>query len=408
MRVCMVVYSFYESDNRVLRYAESLVRRGDDVTVIALRREGQPPREVFNGVNLHRIQKRIKNESRKTTYLARLMKFFAKSATILTTLHLRRPFDFVHVHNMPDFLVFTAFFAKLFGAKVVLDFHDIVPELYVDKFHGDSKSLLYRAFVVVEKVSAMFADHVIVSNHLWDKTLVARSVKDGKCTVILNYPSESIFYKRPRDRNNGRFVIVYPGGLYLRQGVDVAIRAFALIKDRAPFADFHLYGEGTDREFLEALVAGLGLQDRVFFKGYLPIYKIADVVANADLGVEPKKSDVFGNNALSTKIFEFMCLKVPVIASDTAAHRHYFNDSVVKFFKSGDEKELADVLLDLIEKQDKREQLTENALAFVKDYLWELNKSVYLDVVDSLVKGKGQCGGPSDAGTGPGDDGGLA
>ncbi len=32
----MVVYSFYEVDNRVVRYAESLVKRGDDVSVIAL------------------------------------------------------------------------------------------------------------------------------------------------------------------------------------------------------------------------------------------------------------------------------------------------------------------------------------------------------------------------------------
>ena len=32
----MLVYSFYESDNRVMRYARALVERGDQVDVIAL------------------------------------------------------------------------------------------------------------------------------------------------------------------------------------------------------------------------------------------------------------------------------------------------------------------------------------------------------------------------------------
>ena len=64
MRVCMVAYSFYESDNRVMRYAEALTARGDEVEVFALRREGRLKREVVNGVHVFRIQERVKNERR--------------------------------------------------------------------------------------------------------------------------------------------------------------------------------------------------------------------------------------------------------------------------------------------------------------------------------------------------------
>ena len=35
-KVCMLAYSFYESDNRIMRYARALVERGDEVDVIAL------------------------------------------------------------------------------------------------------------------------------------------------------------------------------------------------------------------------------------------------------------------------------------------------------------------------------------------------------------------------------------
>ena len=41
MTICMLTYSFYEGDTRVMRYAEALAKRGDRVDVIALRRDEQ-------------------------------------------------------------------------------------------------------------------------------------------------------------------------------------------------------------------------------------------------------------------------------------------------------------------------------------------------------------------------------
>jgi len=60
-KICMLVYSFYESDNRVMRYARALVERGDQVDVIALSDGKQQPFEIVEGVNVHRIQRRERN-----------------------------------------------------------------------------------------------------------------------------------------------------------------------------------------------------------------------------------------------------------------------------------------------------------------------------------------------------------
>ena len=49
MKACMVAYTFYETDNRVRRYAEALVNRGDQVDAIVLARDGQPSFEVIQG-----------------------------------------------------------------------------------------------------------------------------------------------------------------------------------------------------------------------------------------------------------------------------------------------------------------------------------------------------------------------
>ena len=62
LRVCMLAYTFYETDNRVIRYAESLSKIGVHVDVIALRKHGQRNFGIINNVRVHRIQERVVDE----------------------------------------------------------------------------------------------------------------------------------------------------------------------------------------------------------------------------------------------------------------------------------------------------------------------------------------------------------
>jgi UPF0288 family protein (methanogenesis marker protein 3) len=73
MRACMVAYTFYEPDNRVRRYAETLVKRGDQVDAIVLRQPGQQSRTVVSGVNVYKIQGRKINEKMKIQNLFKLL-----------------------------------------------------------------------------------------------------------------------------------------------------------------------------------------------------------------------------------------------------------------------------------------------------------------------------------------------
>ncbi len=139
----MVTHSFYESDNRVIRYAESLAPRSDHVDVVALRRAPDLAREeTIGGVSVFRIQDRFgKDQNFKSgSYLWPLLRFLAASSWGLTRRHWRRRYDLVHVHNIPDFLVFAAWSPKLTGAKMILDIHDIVPELFASKFGASRQS----------------------------------------------------------------------------------------------------------------------------------------------------------------------------------------------------------------------------------------------------------------------------
>ncbi len=369
-----------------MRYAEALVKRGDVVDVIALGKEGTPRYEEIRGVKVYRIQKRTIDEKGKLSYLLKLTAFLFNSLIFLTNKHREKPYNLIHVHSVPDFEVFATIFSKLQGAKIILDIHDIVPEFYASKFNQNEKSIVFKALVMLERLSSKYADHVIISNHLWEKTILSRSVERDKCTVIMNYPDESIFYQRPRERNDGKFVMIYPGTLGWHQGLDIAIQAFALIKDQVPEAEFHIYGRGPEKKNLERLIAELGLENRVFIKETVPIDQIGKIMANADLGIIPKRNDPFGGEAFSTKILEFMALGVPVIVAETKIDRFYFNDSVLKFFKPDDANDLAQCMLSLRSDKTLRDRFRENAQKFVEDYNWTKKKQEYFSLVDSLIK----------------------
>jgi glycosyltransferase involved in cell wall biosynthesis len=384
MNVCMISYSIYDSDARVMRYAETLARRGDRVDVIALSAGDGPPCEIVNGVNVFRIQSRTRKEKSKFSYLFRIILFFVRASLFVARRELKVKYRLVHVHSVPDFLVFAAWLPKLRQAKIILDIHDILPELYASKFGCSEESLMYKVLLGIERWSAAFADHVIVANHIWRDRLISRSVASSKCSVILNFPDRNLFARSGRTRDTKKIVMIYPGSLNWHQGVDIAIRSFARIREQAPNSEFHVYGAGPAQAGLEALANELGLNDRVKFNGARHLTEIVEVMENADVGVVPKRNDPFGDEAFSTKILEFMAMGVPVIVSGTKVDRYYFNDSVVKFFIPGDDSDLAHAMLTLLNSLEQRRALARNATKFVEDYDWDRNKYRYLDIVDRL------------------------
>jgi glycosyltransferase involved in cell wall biosynthesis len=385
-RACMLSYSFYESDNRVRRYAESLVKQGYQVDAFALRRDPmQPDREVIDGVTLHRIQERRKDEKNPLDHLTRLLRFTFRAARHLAEEHRARRYDLVHVHNPPDFLTFAAWRAKADGARVILDIHDVVPELYGNKFKSAGGEFILAALKWVEKLSMRFADHVIVSNHLWHEKIVRRSVRESKTSVLVNHVDPAIFHPRARTRDDGKFILTFPGSLSWHQGLDIAINAFAKIQHDLPNAEFHIYGVGSARPGLEEQVRTLGLTEKVLFREVVPLPEVPAIMANADLGVVPKRADSFGDEAYSTKIMEFMSQGTPVIASRTKIDSYYFDESVLCFFEPENVDDLASCILRLARDKEYRETLRENGLAYAQRHNWETKKDEYLGVVRRLL-----------------------
>ena len=390
MKICMITHSYYETDNRVMRYAETLAAGGNQVDVICLRLSDEDADTSINGVNVFKIQNRSKNRHGRGAHLFPVLKFLLRSSWLLTQRHQKLHYDLIHVHSVPDFMVFAAWYPKLTGTKVILDIHDILPELYASKFGVNKSSIIYKLLLIIEKVSAQLADHVIIANDIWRERLIARSVPARKCTAILNFPDREVFHKRGIPHNDGKFVMLYPGTLNHHQGLDIALRAFSRICKDMPQLEFHIYGRGPDRETLANLADELQLGQQFVLHDILPLREIAGVMETADLGIVPKRGDSFGDEAFSTKTLEFMSLGVPLIVAATTIDKYYFTDSLVRFFRCGDEDALSEAMLDLVSKPELRLKLAQNGLEFAEHNDWSHNKGRYLDLVDSLMTGRNE------------------
>jgi glycosyltransferase involved in cell wall biosynthesis len=384
----MIAYSFYESDSRIMQYAHALTDRGDSVDVIALAHTGAPRVEVIDGVHVYRIQKREINERNAVSFLFRIIRFLFTAMAVLTWKHIRNPYQLVHVHSVPDFLVGAALPLRLAGVPVILDSHDILPEFYASKFGVGQNSLMYRALLMVERWSARLSSHVIIANHLWYQRLTGRAVTKEKCTAICNYPDPKLFYLRPKTKHDDTFLLMYPGSLNWHQGVEIAVRAFALVHEKIDKAAFDIYGEGPLRKDLEKLIEELDLKHKIHVYDYRPTDEIADLMSTADLAVVPKRaSSMFGNEAASTKIQEFMAVGVPVIVSRTKIDSFYFNESMVTFVESENVEALADAIIALYKDPNRRRAQVESANRHIERNNWNVQQHEYLRIVDSLTGG---------------------
>lgn len=382
----MICHSDYAGDTRVMRYAEALAGRGDRVEVISLRGDEKQPREErMGGVTVVRVQDRLAKRERSAAGLAwPLLTFALRARRELQRRHRQQRYDLVHVHTMPDFLVFCANGLRRDGTRLLLDVHDLVPEFFASKFGAAASRYTDIALRFVERLSARQADHVILASDLWRARYTQRTNTTTRCSVLVNKVDTTIFHPPAGVRSTPGPRVLFPGGLERHQGVDLAIRAFAKLKMARSTAEFHIYGDGREKTALQRLAAELGLGEAVRFFAPVAARDVPAIMAQADLGVVPKRADGFGNEAYSTKIMEFMAVGVPVIVANTAVDRHYFTSDLVRFFPAGDADALADAMIKLLDDRPATQALAARALAHAFAHSWNVQRPGYLELVDDL------------------------
>ena len=345
-RVGMVVFSHYPADPRPRRAAEALIQEGASVDLICEWDEKSPKRERQDNLTITRIPIRHFRGG-VLNYAYQYFAFIVWSSLLFARRMLRRRYDLIHVHNMPDVLVASAILPSLFGAKVILDQHDPMPELMMTIFGKNEKSLSVRVIRLLEKWSLRRAHLVITVNEACRRIFSERSCPFDKVAVIMNCPDAALFPFRPAcsyplRATDARFVIMYHGSLVERNGLDLAVDAMARLVPKVPNAELRVFGRSTP--YLERVmqkVRELGLENHVCYLGSRKLELLAGEIEKCDLGVIPNQRNTFTDINTPTRIFEYLALGKPVIAPRTAGICDYFGPESLFFFESGNSTDLA-------------------------------------------------------------------
>jgi len=402
-RHCMVVHAYYPlTETRVRREAEGLVRSGYEVDVVCPRQPGEPARERYRGVEVHRLPARIDKRSLARQFLG-YVHFFVLATIWVARLHRRRRYSTVQVHNLPDFLVFCAIVPKLQRVPVILDLHDLMPEFFAGRFGTGKRRFLSRVVAFQERAACRFADHVITVSHHWRDTLVRRGVGASKCSVVMNVADESVFTPVPRPvARSGRFELVYHGTVAYRYGLDLVLEAIARLKDRVPALHLTVIGRGDQMADLVALRERLGIGRHVDLRDeYVVADQLPAILGPAALGVVAYRNDVFTDGLVPTKLMEYAVMGIPCVASRTTAIAAYFDGAMVDFCEPGAPDALARAIERLYADPVRRRRLSRNARRFTERYNWERIGAEYVQLVSKLgdrVRGPSA---PFDAGARP-------
>jgi glycosyltransferase involved in cell wall biosynthesis len=166
-------------------------------------------------------------------------------------------------------------------------------------------------------------------------------------------------------------VIAYAGHLYPWKGVDVFVRALGELPDVRGLIVGGRAGD-ADMRRVATLVEALGLTARVEITGFLPAADVPGQLARASVCVLPTVDTPSARYTSPLKMFEYMALGRPIVASDLPPVREVLEDGVTaRLVPPGDAAALASAVRDLLADPAAAAELTAHARARVEAYTWD-------------------------------------
>jgi len=381
-RALVIAYTYYIHDGRVKRHAEALARRGDQVDVICL---DKPSR--LNGVNIVGLDTPRYRGSSRSSYIGNYVYFFARAAVLAARMSIGKPYDVVIACTMPDAVVLCTVALRLRGTRVVLDVHDTMPELYRDKFGGRRGAFGARLLQIQERLSAACADRVLAVHDPHRERLEQSGIRSEKIRVVMNAPDSRIFKFHPRREAEpgGTFTVACHGTVARRLGLDVAIKAMAILRERIPALRLLVVGEGDYLPEARALTEALGLNQQITFLHPVPIEQLPKLLQRASVGLIPNHESSATDLMLPVKLLEYSTMGMPCICSRLRTIEHYFGAHSLRYFEPGNETSLAEAMADLFFDPLLRTRLVNDAREVVRRIEWSRQLPEFYGAIDSIL-----------------------
>jgi glycosyltransferase involved in cell wall biosynthesis len=341
----------YPWDVRVEKICSTLIRNGNEVHLLARNLKKLPEYENIDGVHVHRL-KSIKNN--KLNYALSFPAFISPIwKHFLDKIIHKHKIELIIVRDLP--MAITAIWAgKRHRIPVILDMAEDYLAMIWDiwksyKFRGIN--LLVRnpyLTQIVEQYVFKRMDYILVVVEEAINVIERGGGVPSKVTIVSNTPSLTQLDVSIDEMNDDlkllhrRYSAIYTGGIQLGRGIQVVLDAIPEIIKSIPEFLFVVVGDGYASEQLKKIVRGKRLQDYVLWVGWVDHRRIFDYIRASKIGLIPHFVSAHVNTTIPNKIFDYMALGLPVVASDAVPLKRILNEEQCGItFKSGDVNDLA-------------------------------------------------------------------
>lgn len=371
-RVVIVVQNLgFPQDPRVSAFATTLKSAGFSVEVIAPGRADQPPDETFDGIVVHRFAEPAGGRG-TLGYAWEILKSLWGIARARGRLAKGGAGYILHICNPPDVL-WVPFLLPPRASVMIYDQHDLVPELYLAK-GGRVRSMQHRALLWMERLVFRMADVVLAPNASYARTAILRGrVAPSHVHIVRNAPRPESWFPVPQRseiRGEADVVICYVGSIAYQDGVEDLVRAMAMLKQRKARPRYRclVAGSGEAKDATERLAVSLGLHEDVQFLGWVASpERLREIVASADIAVEPCRSNPFNDASTMVKLMDYLVMGKSIVAYNLPEHRVTVGDAGVLVPPYTLAEGLADAIEQLAGDAARREALGAAAISRLSD-----------------------------------------
>jgi len=373
-KVCFITTVHPLSDTRIFhKEARTLAKAGYYVTLIVQHNKN----EIVDNIKISALP-RPKN------------RFFRilKTTKQAYKLALQQKADIYHFHD-PEFLFWALKLKKLTGANIIYDVHEDIPQQilskeWLPKFLRKPISVIFNFY---EKRKAKQLDFVIAA---WPKIREKfRKAGVNNVEVITNYPILEYFQQttgeKERIRDSEEIKLIYVGGLTRARGIREIIRSLNYVKNGR--VKLLLLGKFQERG-LENKLRKIPEWRKVEFKGWLPQKEAYRHLKSANIGLICLLPVPNYINAVPNKLFEYMAVGLPVIASNFPLLKRIIKNNKCGLTVNPQEpEEIAKAIEYLIEHLEEAKIMGENGKkAVFEKYNWEKESKKLLNIYNKLNK----------------------
>ena len=364
-------------DHRVWLIATTLKSNGYAVTVISPS-DDRAPAGVYLKDGIVMIRHKLYQAKNWLGYAWEYSEALLKERAILKKVFAKKPFQTIHVCDPPDLLYLLAKPYKKKGVKLIFDHHDLSPELILAKRNATTYEelgflfkLFYKLLLHFERKSVESADLVLATNTSYQSIEFARDglAREKSFVVRSGLRREELIQNRETPNSNV-LKLVYIGVMARQDGVNILLKALALLKKKQPNVSLKLLGDGPEFENLKALAKNLGIEKETEFLGFVQKERAKEILLKSDIGVTPDPKTPMNDNSTMLKTLDYMAAGLPQVMFDLKEHRATCKDAALYVEPSSPEA-LAEGIMKLINDRALMENLSQRSLARSWELAWE-------------------------------------